>query len=57
VPGFFAPFYNYAFEMPRVAGLKRPVLLFADSFENMGGACAAGKMPLRENDRQGGCED
>jgi hypothetical protein len=57
VPGFFASFYNDALAMPKIAGLKSPVLLFANNFENMGGACAAWEMPIRENDRPGGCED
>jgi hypothetical protein len=57
VPGFFAPFYNHVFTMPKTAGLTSPVYYLRLYFENMGGACAAGEMPMRENDRQGGRED
>jgi hypothetical protein len=54
VPGFFAPFYNCVFTMPKTAGLTSPVRYVRINFENMGGTCAAGKMPVRNNDRQWG---
>jgi hypothetical protein len=40
-PGFFALFYIYGFAMPKNAGLKRPVFIFANNVENMGGVYAA----------------
>jgi hypothetical protein len=49
VPGFFATFYNYAFVMPKTAGLKSPVYIVCRFYlENTGGVYTAGIMLLQK---------
>jgi hypothetical protein len=57
VPGFFVPLWEGGFYERVIAGLKRPVLLFAGNVKNTGGVCAAVFLPDRKNTGKGERED